>query len=221
MKKFLIYLLFPLLCACNTKMLSVVDEGAFSNAVSHMPEILYAYSIIDENNYYMQSYTNQSLDDVGQILYEKLNSNFSYPNIVNNEHTSFAKRAKKGDKVKFSSTGFHALQGVDIIDTNIIAVADFNSDGQEDWLILSSVYQIVHKKKDLYYLLVEDIYANELDPLFLSSYDVDAKLSLSLEEIRERAKVTDRIQGQDKIIEPPNKTKALKNDNLNETKLSN
>lgn len=126
-----------LLSGCAGKPVDVVQPAQFKNMADRMSKELIARNLLDNARNYVAPLTPSfNAPDYGAALFTRLSPAFLFEDRVQAAPAaSFAAGVRPGDRVQRRGNGFtiHTLNKK--ISVNMIAVADWDNDGRDDWIV--------------------------------------------------------------------------------------
>ncbi len=181
MRFFLLLCLLGSLCvlaACSTKPVTVMEPAQFTLMGNHMGKELIDRKILDSNMKYTAGSKAQGGKDYGKILYAQLSPHFLFDDIARNSASTFAGSLKKGETVAMQANGF-SISSAPVqskrkvtyagsgrrIDVALVAISDWEGDGQQDWLISCRYVQKIGALPRVFYLAVPQNTIKEGQPL--------------------------------------------------------
>lgn len=177
-----------LAAGCSGKQVHVTTENEFNLMARRLPSILRDRGLIDgQGAYYAPVFSVPELPDaVGEYLFRRLSPAFRFrvdPSLL---PPTFAQSRTAGDTVEMRPYGFVLGQGTDIVTVALLALADWNDDGANEWLVLCRIKPLLGQDnmRD-YYLLVEQPGAAILVPKVIAVYDCltrSCKLFMDVDE---------------------------------------
>lgn len=125
------------LTGCAGKPVDVIQTAQFKKMAQRMGKELIARDLLDNaGKYVVPLMPDFSSDEYGAALFQRLSPSFLFDdNVRASPPATFAASIRPGDRVTHRDNGFtiHALNKT--ITLNMIAVADWNNDGRDDWIV--------------------------------------------------------------------------------------
>ncbi len=145
-----------LLIGCAGKPVDVVQPAQFKNMADRMSKELIARHLLDDAGNYVAPLTPAfGAPDYGAALFTRLSPSFLFEDKVQAAPpASFAASVKPGDRVQRRENGFviHTLSKK--ISINMIAVADWDDDGRDDWIVSCLVEPVNGGRTRDYYVAI-------------------------------------------------------------------
>ncbi len=231
------FLLSLLLCLAGlggcapsgTVMVAPLDKAEFSVMADVLKPQFMAKGILDKDGaWYSKRFGGapKGVDDAGARLL-RLSPLFrfpdadpaSFPPTLGGMLTADAKMTK-------GSSFFKVTQGIDTMTVALLALADWNGDGDPDWLILCRIEpQTLPGARRDYYLVVTEPERSVLKPAVLAVRDCvrgECRVMASASEpgLLTDSPVTDMLQGQHPVTEPPNRNAPRAQGPVKESRLA-
>lgn len=125
-----------LLSGCAGKTVDVVQSQQFKILADHMGKELIARNLLDEQGSYVAPMFSSSTEDYGPQLYKRLSPSFIFEdNAYGMASASFASSVTPSDRAKVGNNGFVIKYLQRTVTVNMIAVVDWDNNGQKDWLV--------------------------------------------------------------------------------------
>lgn len=124
------------LSACSGKSVDVVQPQQFKILADHMSKELIAHNLLDDNRSYVSPFVSSSSNDYGPQLYKRLSPSFIFDDSAYGmSASSFAASVTPGDRAKVNDNGFVINYLRQKVTVNMIALVDWDNDGNKDWLV--------------------------------------------------------------------------------------
>ncbi len=152
-------LLFALAgCAASgMRVVNTVDSTGFQEMSRAMQEAMHARKIVDEDGRWMQRMFAFGPFDAGNTMLDRLSPSFRFPDAGMKLPATL--RASLGEDAVVRTHGPSAVaeQGLFRMELDLLALTDWNGDGDDDWLISCRIFKS-KKSRDFreYYLAVTD-----------------------------------------------------------------
>ncbi len=222
-----------LLAACapqGMRMVDAVDSGAFTIMSRAMHDEMVKRNLVDRYGSWYSPLISLGPFRAGEKLVNRLSPKFRFPHTSVTLPKTF--RDMMGEDARLSLRGPNAVieQGLSRVELRLLAVADWNGDGKDDWLVLCRVGNTdePNKFRD-YYVVVEDLKRAIWEPVLLMVLDhVYGKVTAVGDPANgalAESLSTDYLQGQAPILEAPGREKQRGIDptatRLRQSRLSN
>ncbi|MDR3319861.1 MAG: hypothetical protein LBS77_02730 [Desulfovibrio sp.] len=153
---FLVLLCFAALFAgCGVKPVTVVDEIRFDQMAKRMTRELQARHILTSDRSRIFAFSFDSFKDYGDTLFHRLSPSFIFGD---SGHVypgkTFAATMQPESRVQHNANGFSINHPTQKLDLNMIAVVDWNDDGEKEWLVSCLVEPKRGGLTRTYYVLV-------------------------------------------------------------------
>lgn len=147
-----------LLCACaGTRPIEVVEKKEFIQMARALNKEMTARGLLDENGAYAEAAGGAVVAaPYGEILYRQLSPSFMFDDAVGHVYlgdTFHATRTPRSRALQ-SSHGFTLLHPTQTVRVLLLAVADWNGDGEKEWIVSCRVVPLRGGRTREYYLLV-------------------------------------------------------------------
>lgn len=172
-RKCLVCLLFGLLSGgCSAKTVTVTDAAEFAAMVRRLAPVLQQHAVVDNQGAYTVPLLSPPVpDQLGRLLFERLSPAFRFrldPALL---PPTFAASRTPSDSLTLRPSGFILNQGAQEVRVALVAVTDWNNDGNDDWLLLCRVRSATDRSLLDYYLVLEHPEAPRLIPRVIGVYD--------------------------------------------------
>ena len=198
----------------GSRMVNAVDDSAFTVLSRSMQVEMRKRHLVDDQGSWYSPVVSFGPFNAGEKLVNRLSPAFRFPRAGVSLPKTF--REFLGEDAHVSLQGPKAIleQGLSRIELRLVAVADWNGDDKDDWLIVCRVSSVETPKKFRdYYLVIQDLKR----PVW------DAELLMILDHVYGKVRsvgdpahgdlaeslATDYLQGQATILESPDQS-ALK-----------
>ncbi len=146
------------LCACAQRPVRVAQEARFKSMCLRLKPEMTSRALLDEQGNYLENHLKPlSGDEYGRILFERLSPSFRYgdadPMVA---PKSFAESVASPKDAQIRDKGFTLTQGLDTVEVELLAAADWNGDGKNSWLISCRVNYGSAPRSRVYYAAVAD-----------------------------------------------------------------
>ena len=203
-----------LLVACSLRPVQVVQEQQFTSMCKRLGPEMLRRSLLDEQGNYLAPLSSTSDSDhaYGSILFRRLSPSFRYAAQETGLPSSFAEGNEAQD-VQLGEKGFKLRQGLNTVEMEMIAVADWEGNGNSEWLASCKIVPEGSLASRTYYLAIAKA-PDELAPLVarvLAVYDCENFVctlysgSGGAQPYAPEAAVIESMPGQRKITSPPAK----------------
>lgn len=148
--------LTTLLAACS-RPVHVVEKEAFSRMASQMTRELQARKLLDSRGNYFAAFSLAPQEGYGKILFQRLSPDFMLQSDAAHDvylGENFAATVLPDSRVKHWPNGFSIDHATQKITLHMTAIADWNGDGQEEWIVACAVEPKRGGRSRTYYLLV-------------------------------------------------------------------
>ncbi len=153
-----------LLCALagcapsGMRVVNPVDSDGFAAMSRIMQEKMQARGIVDEDGRWMQMMFSFGPFGAGNTMLDRLSPSFRFPDA--GMRTPVTLRASLGEDAVVRAKGPSAVaeQGLFRMELDLLALVDWNGDGEDDWLISCRIFKS-KRSRDFreYYLAVTDL----------------------------------------------------------------
>lgn len=229
-----LFCLGGLLFGCATRPVVVVEKEEFVQMARHMPKELQARRLLDNDGAYVAPFSFAGFSNYGDTLFRRLSPSFMFGD---SGHVylgeNFAATLQPDSRVKHWPNGFSINHATQKLTVNMVAIADWNDDGEDEWIVSCMVEPKMGGRTRTYYVLVPPP-RNEREPLkgtvaaVWECFGLACNLYVRNSKVIERAaadpllpstEVQDVVPGLQTVTEPPKKTPADKSDGLEERSL--
>ena len=129
-----------LLAGCGTtRPVVVVEKDEFMKMAHNMPKELQARDLLDKDpGSYTALYVVQGLKDYGDILFTRLSPSFMLQNDTAHDvylGETFSATILPDSRVQRFSNGFSINHATQKLKVNMVGIADWNGDGQDEWIV--------------------------------------------------------------------------------------
>ncbi len=207
----LCFLVSAMLAACapgGIRMVDAVDGNAFTTMSRAMHGEMLKRHLVDERGSWYSPVFSFGPFRAGEKLVDRLSPRFRFPRAGVPVPDTF--RGMMGEDARLTLRGPVAVieQGLSRVDLRLLAVADWNGDGKDDWLVRCRVGSVSEPKKFRdYYLAVLDRKRPVWEPKLLMVLDhVYGRVTPVGDPSRgalAESLSTDYLQGQATILEAP------------------
>ena len=209
---FLLLVSLGLGAGCASKTVRVSDGDEFNLMARRIPSVLKARELVDAEGAYVSALFTFEPGQVGETLFERLSPAFRFQVDPNLLPPSFAASRGPADTVEIRSNGFVMSQGAEVVSVRLIALADWNGDGADDWFVLCRVQTPGGTVLRDYYLVIENLDTPLLMPRLVAVYDCrNQTCKLFVSEAAEKTpdftpevRVLELDPGQQSVVPPPN-----------------
>lgn len=142
-----------LLFGCATRPVVVVEKDQFIRMARQMRHELQARGLLDNDGSYLASFSLAGFSDYGETLFRRLSPAFMLGDagdVFPGE--TFAALQPQG-RVKHWRNGFSIDQPARKLTLTMVAIADWNNDGQDEWIVSCLVEPKTGGRTRTYYLL--------------------------------------------------------------------
>lgn len=156
--RFLALCLPVLCCACaTTRPVEVVEKKDFIEMARIMRTEMQARHLLDKDGFYMESFSPaQDTVAYGDILYRQLSPSFMFDDTAGHVYLgeSFHATLTPGSRVRRQAHGFTIFHPTQTLRVAMLAIADWNDDGEKEWIVSCRVTPLRGGRTRDYYLLV-------------------------------------------------------------------
>ena len=124
------------LSGCATRPVIVVEKEEFVQMARHMPRELQARRLLDKDGSYMASFSLAAFSNYGETLFRKLSPSFMFGDaghVYLGEN--FAATLQPDSRVTRRPNGFSINHATQRLTVNMVAIADWNNDGEDEWIV--------------------------------------------------------------------------------------
>lgn len=145
-----------LLFGCSTRPVVVVEKDQFIRMARAMPKELKARNLLDDQGSYVAPMSFAGYKNYGDVLFQRLSPSFMFGETAHDVYlgATFAATILPDSRVKHWDNGFSIRHATQTITVNMVAIADWNNDGQDEWIVSCLVEPRMGGKTRTYYLLV-------------------------------------------------------------------
>lgn len=153
-----LFFLVIVLSACSTRPIVVIEKKPFLQMAHEMNKEMRARNLLDSDGSYVAPFSFAGLENYGKILFERLSPSFMQE-ADNTAHdiyfgATFAATMLPDSRVKHWPNGFSIQHATQKITLNMVAIADWNNDGEDEWIVSCLVEPRRGGRTRNYYLLV-------------------------------------------------------------------
>ncbi|MDR1776479.1 MAG: hypothetical protein LBR31_01450 [Desulfovibrio sp.] len=150
-----LFCLAALLGGCGLRPVAVVDDDGFARMAARMPKELVARHILAGDGSHLPALSFAAWDEYGTTLFRRLSPSFLFGD---SGHVylgeTFAQTLQPESRVTRRPNGFSINHPTQTLDLDMIAVVDWNDDGQKEWLVSCLVEPKRGGVARTYYVLV-------------------------------------------------------------------
>jgi hypothetical protein len=147
--------LVALLAGCGVKPVTVIDENGFIQVAQRMPEELQARHLLTEDGSWLTAFSPAGRREYGDTLFRRLSPSFMFGD---SGHVylgeTFAATLLLESRVRHRPNGFHINHPTQELDLSMVAILDWNDDGEQEWLVSCLVEPKKGGLARTYYVLV-------------------------------------------------------------------
>ncbi len=221
MRLTLLLICVVLVSACG-RPVDVIQKDKFTAMANRMPKELLARDILDSDGDYVAVASLSAGANYGNTLYNNLSPNFLFDHVAKNSMSSFSASLKANESVNIHKQGFsitnknaskHVHYGAKVrrIDVDMVAITDWEGDGEQDWIVACRYVEKVGANARIYYLSIPSTYAStnkRIEAKVIAVYeDLGATGRMYLRESKspetKEKKVQHVVPGLKKVTEPP------------------
>ena len=225
-----------LLAGCGTtRPVVVVEKDEFMKMAHNMPKELKARNLLDDQGSYVAPMSFAGYKNYGDVLFQRLSPSFMFGETAHDVYlgATFAATILPDSRVKHWDNGFSIRHATQTITVNMVAIADWNSDGQDEWIVSCFVEPKRGGRTRIYYVLVPPplndqeklkgtvaaVY--ECFGLSCTLYVRDSKVIQrdAADPLLPPTEVHDVVPGLQPVTTPPNKAKQKSGEGLEERSL--
>ena len=149
------FCLVALLAGCGVKPVTVIDENGFARLVQRMPKELQARRLLTDNGSWLTAFSLAGHGEYGDTLFRRLSPSFMFGD---SGHVylgeTFAATPLRESRVRNRSNGFSISHPTQHLDLNMVAILDWDDDGEKEWLVSCLVEPKKGGLTRTYYVLV-------------------------------------------------------------------
>ena len=154
-----IVLCLPVLCcACaTTRPVDVVERKDFIQMARILRAEMQTHQLLDKDGFYHESsFATEDAVLYGEILYRQLSPSFMFDDTAGHVYLgeSFHATRTPGSRVQRNAHGFTIFHPTQTLRVTMLAVADWNGDGEREWIVSCRVVPLRGGRTREYYLLV-------------------------------------------------------------------
>ncbi len=156
-KFWILFCMSCLLTGCATRPIVVVEKKAFLQMAHNMTGEMQARNLLDAAGNYIAPLSFAGMQHYGNILFHHLSPSFmQQPDTVHDIYlgTSFAATLQPDSRVRHWDNGFSIDHATQKIVVNMTAIADWDNDGQDEWIVSCMVEPKRGGRTRTYYVLV-------------------------------------------------------------------
>ena len=147
-----------LLAGCGTtRPVVVVEKDEFMKMAHNMPKELQARDLLDKDGSYTAPMSFKGLKDYGDILFTRLSPSFMLQNDTAHDvylGETFSATILPDSRVQRFPNGFSINHATQKLKVNMVGIADWNGDGQDEWIVSCLVEPKRGGRTRIYYVLV-------------------------------------------------------------------
>ena len=145
-----------MLCGCGARPVTLVDEKGFVEMSRRMPKEMQARQLLTDDGAYVQRLSGSSVT-YGELLYTTLSPDFLFDD-TGGQHVylgeTFRDTRTPSSFVHTSATGFTIQHPTQRITLRMLAILDWDDDGQDEWMLSCKVEPLRGSRVRTYYVLV-------------------------------------------------------------------
>lgn len=209
-----------LLFGCAARPVVVVEKDQFIRMARQMPKELQARGLLYNDGSYLAPFSLAGLRDYGETLFRRLSPDFMLDDAANVfAGETFAVGLQPQSRVTHWPNGFSIDHPAQKLTVNMVAIADWNNDGRDEWIVSCLAEPKTGGRTRTYYLLVPPP-RHEREPLkgtvaaVYECFGLACNLYVRDSKVIERAAadplapptvVQDVLPGLQPVTEPPSK----------------
>ena len=213
-----------LLFGCSTRPVVVVEKDQFIRMAKVMPKELQARDLLDDKGSYVAPMSFAGYKSYGEELFKRLSPSFMVGETTHDVYlgNTFAATILPDSRVKHWDNGFRISHATQTVTVNMVAIADWNNDGQDEWIVSCMVEPRMGGRSRTYYLLVPPpqnsteilkgtiAAINECFGLSCTVFVRDSKIieRTASNPLLPPTEVHDVVPGLQPVTEPPNKASS-------------
>ncbi|WP_291440211.1 hypothetical protein [Desulfovibrio sp.] len=145
-----------LLFGCSTRPVVVVEKDQFIRMARAMPKELQARNLLDDKGSYVAPMSFAGYKSYGETLFRRLSPSFMAGETSHDVYlgSTFAATMQPDSRVTHWDNGFRIRHATQTLTANMVAIADWNGDGQDEWIVACTVEPRMGGRTRTYYLLV-------------------------------------------------------------------
>jgi hypothetical protein len=147
--------LAALLAGCGVKPVTVIDENKFAQLAQRMPKELQARRLLTENGSWLPALSLDGYREYGDTLFRRLSPSFMFGDsghVYMGE--TFSATLLRESRVLLRPNGFSINHPTQELDLGMVAILDWNDDGEKEWLVSCLVEPKRGGLTRTYYVLV-------------------------------------------------------------------
>lgn len=229
-----VFCLGGVLFGCATRPVIVVEKEEFVQMARHMPRELQARRLLDSDGSYVAPFSLASFSNYGDTLFRRLSPSFLFDD---SGHVylgeNFAATLQPDSRVTRRPNGFTINHATQKLTVSMVAIADWNNDGEDEWIVSCLVEPERGGRTRTYYVLVppprnagEALRGTvaavwECFGLACNLYVRDSKAleRAAADPLLPATEIQDVTPGLQTVTEPPKKNPAGNDDGLEERSL--
>ena len=205
--------LCALLAACG-KTVQVVQPDQFKLMADRMPAELEARGLIDSARDYRPALGIGARDDYGAVLYARLAPDFLFEDMAQGAPSSFAAGLTPRQSARMRPAGFSITEPRRTLHVDMVAVADWDDSGTDDWIIAATIERAGLVQRVYYVVVQNPAEEGTLRATPVAVYEdlgITGKLYVRDGKAPVAAgKVEETVPGLRPVTEPPEKNPAKK-----------
>lgn len=202
------------LAACapqGMRFVDAVEPGSFVAMSRAMRPVMLQKGLVDSHGDWYTSALSLRPDEVGRILVDRFSPSFRYLDSKETAPATFRAWLKPGTRIEYERFKAVIWQDKEKVVLELAALADWNGDGSEDWLVRCSVSNTERPGREReYFLCVSDLEAPILRGRLLMerehAFGKVAVVSYAAEAELRGNEVTEFVQGEADITLAPSST---------------
>jgi hypothetical protein len=150
----LLCLIAPL-AGCGVKPVTVIDENGFTRLAQRMPKELQARRLLTDDGNWLAAFSPAGRREYGDTLFRRLSPSFMFGDSghVYLGETFFATLLQES-RVRHRPNGFSISHPTQDLDLGMVAILDWDDDGEKEWLVSCLVEPKKGGLTRTYYVLV-------------------------------------------------------------------
>ena len=152
-----LFCLCGLLAGCATRPVVVVEKKEFLRMAHNMSKEMQARNLLDKDGDYVAPLSLAGMQNYGDILFRRLSPSFMHqPDTVHDIYLGpvFAATIQPDSRVRHWDNGFSIDHATQKIVVNMVAIADWDNDGRDEWIVSCLVEPKRGGRTRTYYVLV-------------------------------------------------------------------
>jgi hypothetical protein len=147
--------LAALLAGCGVKPVTVIDENEFARLAQRMPKELQARRLLTDGGEWLSAFSLAGYGEYGDTLFQRLSPSFMFGDSGHvYQGETFAATLLQKSRVRRRPNGFSINHPTQELDLNMVAILDWNDDGENEWLVSCLVEPKRGGLTRTYYVLV-------------------------------------------------------------------